>query len=554
VLAAIVGERHLLTSPSATRRYRTGYRYGGGSALAVARPATLVEFWRVLQACAAAQVAIIVQAANTGLTGGSTPDGEDYGRPVVIVSTLRIKGVRPIRGGRQALCLAGATLYELERALKPLGREPHSVIGSSCFGASVVGGVCNNSGGALVRRGPAFTDYALYARLTEAGELELVDRLGLAWQGPPEALLARLDRGDLTDADIVDEPGRRACDHHYADHVRHVDEPTPARFNADPRNLSEASGSAGKLAVFAVRLDTFPAETDSRTFYVGTRDPAVLTQLRRRILKDFKALPIAGEYIHRGAFDMAWTYGKDIFLAVRWLGTDRLPLLFAAKAAVDEAARRVGLGAGLSDRLLQAASRLFPEHLPQRMLAFCDRFEHHLLLKVSAADADEAQEALATLCDGEASDVFECTPDEAAKAFLHRFAVAGAAIRYRTVHAREVEEVVALDVALPRNAEDWVETLPGDVADGVRQALYYGHFLCHVFHQDYVLAKGCDPLAFEHRMWRLLDERGAEYPAEHNVGHLYKAKPALADFYRQLDPGNGFNPGIGQTSKRPFWR
>jgi D-lactate dehydrogenase len=54
-------------------------------------------------------------------------------------------------------------------------------------------------------------------------------------------------------------------------------------------------------------------------------------------------------------------------------------------------------------------------------------------------------------------------------------------------------------------------------------------------------------------MWAVLDGRGAEYPAEHNVGHLYPAKPALADFYRELDPCNAFNPGVGQTSKCTHW-
>jgi D-lactate dehydrogenase len=55
-------------------------------------------------------------------------------------------------------------------------------------------------------------------------------------------------------------------------------------------------------------------------------------------------------------------------------------------------------------------------------------------------------------------------------------------------------------------------------------------------------------------MWGLLDARGAEYPAEHNVGHLYHAKPALADFYRAIDPTNSLNPGIGHTSKCAHWR
>ena len=29
------------------------------------------------------------------------------------------------------------------------------------------------------------------------------------------------------------------------------------------------------------------------------------------------------------------------------------------------------------------------------------------------------------------------------------------------------------------------------------------------------------------------DARGAEYPAEHNVGHEYAAKSSLSDFYKK---------------------
>ena len=49
------------------------------------------------------------------------------------------------------------------------------------------------------------------------------------------------------------------------------------------------------------------------------------------------------------------------------------------------------------------------------------------------------------------------------------------------------------------------------------------------------------------------DARNAEYPAEHNVGHEYFAKDALKNFYRELDPTNSFNPGIGKTTKRKNW-
>ena len=41
-----------------------------------------------------------MQAANTGLTGGSTPYGNDYDRPVVIINTLRINDIHIIKDGQ----------------------------------------------------------------------------------------------------------------------------------------------------------------------------------------------------------------------------------------------------------------------------------------------------------------------------------------------------------------------------------------------------------------------------------------------------------------------
>lgn len=552
-LRAIVGRRHLLTHPGQTARYATGYRFGGGSVLAVVRPGSLIEQWRVLNACVAADVIVVPQAANTGLTGGSTPFGQ-YDRDVVIVSTTRIAGIRPIHGGAQVICLSGATLFGLERTLAPLDREPHSVIGSSCIGASVVGGVCNNSGGALVRRGPAYTEYALYARVDEAGAVRLHNRLGVRLPDDPEDALAALDKGLFTDADVFDE-GRAASARDYGRVVRDVDADTPARFNADPGRLFEASGSAGRVMVFAVRLDTFAREPRTTTFYIGVNDPGALTLLRRRVLLELDAAPIAGEYIHRHAFDVAARYGKDVFLAIRHLGTDRLPLFFALKARFDALASRTPfLPRNLADHVLQRLGALFPQHLPPRMRAFRDRFEHHLILKVAADGAEQARALLSSMFPNDAGDLFECTPQEADKAFLHRFAVAGAAVRYRAIHDQAVEDIIALDVALRRNDPDWVERLPPDVGEPIIVALYYGHFFCHVFHQDYIVRKGADPAALEHRMWALLDARGARYPAEHNVGHLYRAEPTLAEHYRSLDPGNRLNPGIGLTSRQKNWR
>lgn len=551
-LRDLVGGKHVVTGDERTRAFRRGYRAGEGPCLAVVRPGSLVEMWRCLEACVAAGMIVILQAANTGLTGGSTPS-EGCDRPIVVLSTLRLTGIRVLGGGDQVVCLPGATLDTLERKLKPLGREPHSVIGSSCIGASVIGGVCNNSGGALVRRGPAYTELALYARLSPEGRLELVNHLGLDLGEDPETILRRLDQADMSLDALVAPTTRRASDGDYAAHVRDVEAVTPARFNADPRRLFEAAGSAGKIAVFAVRLDTFAPEPDTTTFYVGSNDPADLTALRRRILQDAEALPIAGEYMHREAFDIAARYGKDMFLAISWLGADQLPRLNRFKNGLDTLARRVGLPSGASDRLLQALGGLFPAHLPAKITAFRNRYEHHLLIKVGGADAPEMHRLLKETFASTQGDYFVCSPDEAKKAFLHRFVTAGAAIRYWAIHPDEVEDILALDIALQRRDRHWLEVLPEHLERQILHKLYYGHFFCHVFHQDYLVRKGCDVQALDHAMLALLDGRGAEYPAEHNVGHLYAAKPALERHYRALDPLNAFNPGIGGLSKRQRW-
>ena len=98
-LGRIVGSRHVLTSARDTRGYTRGFRYGSGRVAAVVRPGSLVEQWRVLQAAIAAGRVVIFQAANTGLTGGSTPWGDDYDREIVLVSLRRLKGVHLIEEG-----------------------------------------------------------------------------------------------------------------------------------------------------------------------------------------------------------------------------------------------------------------------------------------------------------------------------------------------------------------------------------------------------------------------------------------------------------------------
>jgi D-lactate dehydrogenase len=545
-LRDIVGKRHILTQPKDTERYRTGFRSGEGEAIAVVIPGTLLEMWRVLKACVAADKILILQAANTGLTEGSTPKGS-YDRDVVSLSTLRMDKIHLINEGTQIVSQPGGTLFQLEKMLKPIGREPHSVIGSSCIGASILGGVCNNSGGSLVRRGPVYTELSLYAQITADGRLELVNHLGIDLGETPEDILGALDAGKIPEDKVSDDAGRASQDG-YDVKVADVEAQTPSRYNADPEGLHEASGCAGKLAVFAVRLDTYATEADQKVYYVGTNDQTMLTEMRRRLLTELDEIPISGEYLHSECFDIARTYGKDTVMMIDWFGTERLPMFFALKGYLDARFNKLSfLPKNLTDHVMQLFTGLMPEALPKRMMQFRKKYEHHLILKVSGHTAQQTEVILNETVG--ADGWFLCDAKEAGKAMLHRFAAAGAAVRMHAVKNKTIEDVIALDIALRRNDLEWFEVLPDDIACDIVGKMYYGHFLCHVFHQDYLVRKGVDVAALKAKMLAFIDARGAEYPAEHNVGHLYKAKPALAAHYEALDPSNSLNPGIGKTSR-----
>lgn len=545
-----LGVTNISADPDKNEHFRKGWRSGGGAALAVIFPQTLEQLWASIKIAVSNNLIVIMQAANTGLTEGSTPNKDNYERPVVVINTLSLNDLHLINGGHQVISMPGATLHKLEESLNAINRSPHSVIGSSTLGATVVGGIANNSGGALVKRGPAYTELSLYAQINQHGELMLVNHLGVDLGDNADDVIHNLQHGNF-DINKLEQGHRQASDQQYQTRIKDVDANTPSRFNADPRRLYESSGCAGKLAVFAVRVDTHPVASKEQSFYLGTNNPKDLYAIRRLLLTELEQLPEVGEYMHRDIFDVAAKYGKDTFLSVLHLGTKRLPKMFAIKGRVDSTLNKIGwLPSYLSDRIMQFFSRLFPQHLPERMRAYRNHYEHHLILKLTDESIEQGRQILTNYFEkSESGNFFECTPDEAKSAYLHRFAAAGAAIRYQTINEKEVGDILALDIALKRNEQHWVETFGPEIEQHLDKKLYYGHFFCYVFHQDYILKKGSCAIEVKKLMLAQLDKRGAKYPAEHNVGHLYTADDNLSTFYRSLDPTNTFNPGIGKMTK-----
>jgi len=288
-----------------------------------------------------------------------------------------------------------------------------------------------------------------------------------------------------------------------------------------------------------------------QVFYLGTNNPDMFSKLRKDILGTFKNLPEMGEYMDRKIFNITEEYGKDTFVSIRYLGTKRMPLLFALKSKTENFLKDFSfLPADIPNKVMQYVSKLFPNQIPKSILDMRDKYEHHLILSMSDDGIQEAKEYLENNWTNDPdSKYIVCTKEEADKALLHRFSAGGAAGRYSVMHADKIGGLLPLDIALRRNDFDWVDKLPKKIQNHIDFKLHYGHFFCNVYHVNYVFKKGSDMTKMKKLLLEYFENKGAKYPAEHNVGHQYDAEDSLKNFYKELDPTNTFNPGIGKVSK-----
>ncbi len=303
-LRAVVGPEHVLTSGPAFEAHLRGMRVGQGEACAVAAPGSLAEAVRVLEVCAAARVPVFAQGRNTGLTGGSvarSPRG-------VALSMARLRRMVPLDGeGRQVLCLAGAGIQDLGQLLAGrFGRDSHTVLGSSFLNPTVAAGVALGSGGVQLRKGPTYTERLLYARVTERGEVEVVDTLGLALP-PGVSALQLLDGGA---EDLRSAPGARpASDAARYARALAAQDGAVTRFNADTRG-PEPVRSEGHVLVLASVHDSFARPASSETLWIATDSFDACRELRDVLLQSSADLPSSCEYMNRDAIHVVQRAGR----------------------------------------------------------------------------------------------------------------------------------------------------------------------------------------------------------------------------------------------------
>ena len=120
-------------------------RYQGETPLLL-KPSSTEEVSRILAACNSARIAVLPQGGNTGLVGGSTPQGE------VLISLKRMNAVRAIDADNDSLtCEAGAVLETVQGAAAEAGKLFPLSLGAQ--GSAMIGGlISTNAGGVHVLR------------------------------------------------------------------------------------------------------------------------------------------------------------------------------------------------------------------------------------------------------------------------------------------------------------------------------------------------------------------------------------------------------------------
>lgn len=129
-------------------------RHQGESPL-LFKPGSTQEVARILRACNAARIAVLPQGGNTGLVGGSTPQGE------VLISLKRMNAVRGVDSANESLtCEAGAILETIQTVAADAGKLFPLSLGAQ--GSAMIGGlISTNAGGVHVLRYGMMRDLVL---------------------------------------------------------------------------------------------------------------------------------------------------------------------------------------------------------------------------------------------------------------------------------------------------------------------------------------------------------------------------------------------------------
>ena len=587
-LQSIVGKENVLSgslSEASSAPYLKGARLGQGSALAIVKPQTIQEAIDCLKSIVDAGCTVIPQGANTGLTGGSTPrdDGGDGSgsdkRPAVVISMRDLDVAFPIDDGKRVVCLAGTGISDLSAKVASWfsDRESHSVLGSMFLNPTTAAGVAYGSGGTQLRKGPARTDRALYAKVSRDkwGEnvIAVVNTLGIDgiedtdFQPGKGSVVEQLDmyardvkegyRRSMGKSSKSKFGTAQASDAQYPQKVCR-DDGSVSRFNADTEG-EDCNRSEGKVLILATVHDTFPKPEQSKTYWVSFADLETALAFRREVCLDNPSdLPVSVEYMDRDSFDVVDGAGRVMGNLIKIVGAGSIMgKLWQLKLWIEALPFN---GAPLfCDKVLFNINGFTPALLPSRIMDAGRKMDHHVAMTIGEfgdGTMDRVLERMDKFVEDRGEDkikVYECSGSgEETSLMAFRFVAAAA---FRTWCVGNGKQGISIDYALPKNGGA-VPALGKDDGEASSQPIpvkrmRYSHFGCNVVHEDLAYEAGVDVHSAKMALKKSVEHKcQGKLPAEHGHGTEYHAPEEAQQRWKKMDPLNVFNPGVGGLSTK----
>ena len=574
-LKDICGTENVITSELEKKVYCTGARiqHENGTALAVITPTSLRDVVKALQVIVDAQCVVLPQGANTGLTGGSTPrgdNGDGDSRPYVVVNMKKhLNTFFPIDDGRRVVCLAGAGIADLATFMSSWKRlESHSILGSTFLNPTVAAGVAYGSGGTQLRKGPAYTDRAVYIQITQdkwgKNIVQVVNTLGvegLQDEDCPNA--SALEQLDIYARDVQTNYRRAMAKSSnkglelkssmaepYKAKLTNFQPPTSNqvnRYNADTTSVSHVNRSEGKVFVLATVHDTFESPTQKLTYWISFDTLETAYQFRQQVALDNpRDLPMSMEYMNDDTVDVINSSGSVLGNIISTVGmmSPIIGWLWNIKLKIE--ALPFTWAPTICDTLLYKFNNLMPQLLPPVIYQMTKEYKHHVSLTMGDWNQNELhhfQQRLQTFVEQQKNPnsvkVYTCQSNkEEEQLNIFRFVAAPA---FRTWCIGTDTEGFSVDYALPHDCT----SIP-PLSTSIPKRMRYAHFGCNVVHEDIA-----GPETLKYKLKHIVEkDYDGKLPAEHGHGTEYMAPSNTQNRWKSMDPLNVMNPGIGGTSSK----
>jgi len=499
---------------------------------------------------------------------------------VIVNMKKHLNSFFPIDDGKRVVCLAGAGIADLAASLTPWGyadRESHSILGSTFLNPTVAAGVALGSGGTQLRKGPAYTDRALYVKIDKDKwgnfVLNVVNTLGIEGLQDSDFINPQVGSGleqlDVYAGDIKSnyqraiasssEEGLKTKSSNAEDYKQKITNKSfspnkiqISRYNADTSGI-DVNRSEGKVFILATVHDTFPSPQQKQTYWISFDTLQTAYDFRKQVaLHNKHDLPVTMEYMNDDSIDVINSAGLLMTTLITTLGMTSpiIGMLWDVKLKVESLP--FTWASTICDQILYQINFLFPSALPSEVQQMTNDYSHHVSVTVGDWNQDEMkhfQERMKTFIANNPDKkvkVYECqTPREEQQLSAFRFVAASS---FRTWCVGNNTQGISVDYALPLNYTQIPKPKDSVVT---RKRMRYAHFGCNVIHEDLAYDLNVDVEEAKYALKNTVEhECHGKLPAEHGHGTEYKAPKETQQRWQRMDPLNVMNPGIGGTSAK----